>query len=148
MNSPFRYNKRKQFLTAGAIAYIVIGTTYILEPTPGRRAAFDWLPTGWEPQNLGWLWVVGGVAILVLGLGSRMVHAFQPVAFTILAICPAAWAGIFVGASLTGTYRPGWASSVLYCVIVLWSVIVAGWDNPRREGATTTELPIAKRGDE
>lgn len=148
MNRPFRGNKRKQFITVGGVGYAAIGFSYVLESTPGRRAAFEWLPLSWTPNGLGWAWVIGGLMSVVIALGLPRFRGAQTVAFTLLAICPAAWASVFIGATITRTYPPGWVSSILYMVLMTWTLIAAGWDNPRKEGTETGPLPVIDPPDE
>lgn len=148
MNHPFRGDKRKQFLTVGGIGYAAIGFSYVVESTPGRRAAFEWLPLAWTPNGLGWVWVMGGLASVVIALGFSRFRYAQSVAFTLLAICPAAWASVFIGATITHTYPPGWVSSILYVVLMTWTLIAAGWDNPRDESAEAQPLPVIDPPDE
>lgn len=147
MNRPFIENKRKQFLTVGGLGYAAIGFSYVVESTPGRRAAFEWLPLSWTPDGLGWAWVIGGLMSVTIALCFSRLQSAQAIAFTLLAICPAAWAGVFIGATFTGTYPPGWVSSILYLVLTTWTLIVAGWDNPRHDGPDTQPLPVTPRPD-
>lgn len=142
MNRPFKEDRRKQFLTVGGIGYASIGFSYVVESTPGRRAAFEWLPLSWTPDGLGWAWVIGGIMSVAIGLRLSRFNGAQAIAFTLLAMCPAAWAAVFVGATVTHTYPPGWVSAILYVVLMAWTLIAAGWDNPREEGTETQPLPV------
>lgn len=147
MSRPFHENPRKQFLAAGATGYIAVGLSYVVEVTPGRRAAFEWLPISWTPDTLGWIWVAAGIVSLVIVFGGHRLQQYQPAAFTLLSACPTLWAGVFIGATLTGAYPPGWISAILYLVMVIWTVIASGWDNPRTEGDVRTgEIPIKEKG--
>ena len=65
--------KRGSFLLFGGGAYLFIGLSYALATTPGRAAAFSWLPRPLESQMLGWVWVVGGALVGVVVLAGYVV---------------------------------------------------------------------------
>lgn len=145
MSSPQRENRRKRFLTEGGIGYTILGLSYLFEVTPGRRAAFEWIPLGWTPDSLGWVWVVGGLLTIVAAMNLERFPVAQTIGFTLLAICPTAWAAVFIGASLTGAYPPGWVSAVIYTLLVRWSLTAAGWDNPRPDAPPTGQQPVVTK---
>lgn len=140
---PDRYIKsldsnRGAYLLVGGIAYFFIGLSYVIVPTPGRQAAFTWLPEFITPGTLGILWVAAGAAVTFLALISKRCVGGQKWAFSLMVLCPSLWVVIFTGATITGVHPYGWVSAVAYAAMASWSLVAAGWDNPRQPPAAIT----------
>lgn len=122
--------KRGSFLLFGGGAYLFIGLSYALATTPGRAAAFSWLPQPLESQMLGWVWVIGGAAVAAVALLSKPLHKYEAAAFSVLMLCPGLWVVIFGMATILGTHPKGWVSAVAYGLMSAWVWVVSGWENP------------------
>lgn len=123
--------KRGDFLLAGGAAFAAIGTSYVAVRTEGRDAAFSWLPGTLGPDDLGWIWVVGGVFCMVVALVSTRAHKLTAIAYAALMAPPMLWAIVFIGGWLTGAHPLGWVSAISYSLMSLWVWIASDWPNPQ-----------------
>ncbi|MCG7424598.1 hypothetical protein [Kocuria rhizophila] len=134
--------KRGAFLLIGGLAYLFIGLSYVFASTPGRQAAFQWLPEFMTPPLLGTLWILGGSWTIIVALISRGHPRLENVAFAALMLCPTMWVVIYMGASILGTHQNGWISAVSYGLMALWVWVVSGWDNPTPP--VTSPVPVVR----
>lgn len=121
---------RGDFLLAGGVAFTVVGYSYVSVTTPGRSAAFSWLPMRMDSHEFGWAWVAVGVFTLISALVSAKHKTLARVAFMALIVPPMLWALIFAGAWLTGAHPFGWVSTVSYALMAWWVLIASDWPNP------------------
>lgn len=122
--------KRGSFLLFGGGAYLFIGLSYVLATTAGRVAAFSWLPSPLNSQNLGWVWVASGVLVTTAAVLSKPWRRLEAVAFSALMLCPGLWVLIFGMSTVLGVHPHGWVSAIAYGLISAWVWVVSGWDNP------------------
>ncbi|MBZ6375775.1 MAG: hypothetical protein LBE67_12450 [Kocuria palustris] len=141
--------KRGDFLLAGGAAFAAIGTSYVTVRTQGRESAFSWLPGALGPNELGWIWVVGGVFCIAVALVSKRAHRLTAIAYAALMAPPMLWAIVFIGSWLTGAHPLGWVSAISYSLMSLWVWIASDWPNPkgqRDEPATGSQRTVETGG--
>lgn len=141
--------KRGDFLLAGGAAFAAIGASYVTVRTVGRNAAFSWLPGTIGPDDLGWIWVVGGLFCMVVALVSTRAPKLTAIAYAVLMAPPMLWAIVFIGSWVTGAHPLGWVSAVSYSLMSLWVWIASDWPNPQgtRGEPDTGSLRAVEKGE-
>lgn len=141
--------KRGDFLLAGGAAFAAIGASYVAVRTEGRTAAFSWFPGTVGPDELGWIWVIGGTFCMVVALVSTRAPKLTAVAYAVLMVPPMLWALVFIGAWVTGAHPLGWVPAISYSVMSLWVWIASDWPNPKQPRAEpdTGSLRAVEKGE-
>ena len=140
--------KRGDFLLAGGASFAAIGASYVAVRTEGRNAAFSWLPGTVGPDELGWIWVIGGTFCVVVALVSKRAPKLTAVAYAVLMVPPMLWALVFIVSWVTGAHPLGWVAAISYSVMSLWVWIASDWPNPKqpRDEPDTGSLRAVEAG--
>ena len=123
--------KRGSTLFIAGFLFLIIGALNIWTPASDvSDAAFAWLPTHMDANDLGWAWIVGGAITIYIALRSKSHPNWEVVGFAIGIIIPFIWAFIFSASVLFGNpygFRGG--APYYFISIMMWHV--SGWADPR-----------------
>src|SRR5699024_5407203 len=105
---------RGSFILMISTPWILVGLSYILMSTPGRSLAFSYLPELANENELGWVWVLSGLLlILCAGLGKRRPR-WTTLGFLVAMAPPTLWAALFLIAFAIGVAPTAIVSVVMY----------------------------------
>jgi hypothetical protein len=121
--------KRGSFIAIHVVLHLAMGLSFILAPlTPGRRAAFSFLPD-FLIENFGWVWVAGAL-IAIPGVFKYAPPRSDRWAFSALVAPPTLYALLYLIAVMTGTYPVGWVNVFLFGSFAASLWVVSDWVNP------------------
>lgn len=129
---------RGRFLLTWAIGYIAIGLSYIITPTPGRAAAFSWLPIWDTPAQWGWIWLAAGIVAIVTAFrqSAREVNPTDRWGFTALFVPPIIWTVIYGVAVFTAHSINPLATLSIFAPMAIGMLVASEMENqvdpPRR----------------
>lgn len=141
-----RFGRRGAVLTLLGSMWIFIGVGMVIDPIRrfsrldnGDNSALDFM------DRPGWamLWVVCGTFAAVAGFLRMRVRVMDELGFNSLLVPSLTWTATYAWSALTWLATQGgfgreraWAGALLYGVIVVVLLVVAGWPDPIDE---TTE---------
>lgn len=118
---------RGQFLFAFGLIYLAIGLSYALDPGQTVTASMAWMPQWSSVRVCGIAWLLAGA--------TAMVYAFTPIprdryGFMALSAWSTAWAIAWAISQTLGYNNRGYISALVFAVLALAVMIVAGMRNP------------------
>ncbi len=131
--------KRGGILNVAGALYALIGITYSFTP-PSRPLdpSFGWLPDNLDATELGWLWTVGGIVMIVISLRSKKYPKVVTVGFGLMVGIPTLWSLIFLSSLLFGNPF-GFRGGVAYIALSFISLYISGWPNPLKIQEDSTD---------
>ena len=122
-------HRRGRFLFLASLSYIAIGIANVVtRASLSSDLAFAWIPAHLNPKNLGWIWIVTGVIMLITGLIPPGHSKLEAAGYVVSLMPPFAWAFIFSVSQLFGNPY-GIRSGVVYFFISILMYYIAGWPN-------------------
>lgn len=120
-------DNRGQFLLAFGIIYLAIGLSYALDPGETATRSMAWMPAWSSVQVCGIAWLLAGA--------TAMIFAFTPIprdrfGFMALSAWSTAWAIAWAISQALGYNHRGYVSALVFAVLALAVMIVAGMRNP------------------
>jgi hypothetical protein len=120
--------RRGAILLSYGTVWALYGYAQITTPQPdqrGLRPVLELLPlTVW-----GWLWICTGLAAVV---SAWLPQGRDWVGFLSLPAMVLPWMGSYLIAWLTGDFPRGWVAALVWGVIAVPVLVVAGWREPPR----------------
>lgn len=122
--------RRGAFLLALAIVYLLIGYSYISQPsTAGWTTSFRWLPDWFPITYLGWPWIVAGLIAIASAIAYESPKSDRA-GFSAMTAVPLAWSLIFFLLWLAGYATTGWSLASTYAGFAVAVMVVSGLPNP------------------
>lgn len=134
--SPLRLVSRREFLGVNAVAYMIVGLSYLLDSTPSRRAGMAWLPDYLSPQILSVLWITASIVAAVAAIVGRA--QIQGWGFFSLIFPPTLWSIIFFVSWILGQAPNGYISTTSYGIIAYAAFSMSGRDDVHRDAPVQT----------
>lgn len=122
---------RGQFVLLLSTPWALVGLSYILIRTPTRSASFAYLPTWLDENELGWVWVVAAIVMVLCAFLGKRMSRLTTLGFLMAMVPPLLWALVFAGGALTGGPITALVSVVMYSAYAVIIYFVSGWPNPR-----------------
>lgn len=112
--------------------WLAVGLSYIFISTPTRSKAFSYLPEFLNENELGWVWVIAGIVMLVCAYYGRQDPRFTSTGFRVAVVPPALWSCLFFMVWLTGVLPTAIVYVVMYGTFACLIAFCAGWPNPHQ----------------
>ena len=122
---------RGQFVLLLSTPWALVGLSYILFRTPTRSASLAYLPTWLDENELGWVWIVAAVVMVLCAFLGKRISRLTTVGFLMAMVPPLLWALVFAGGVITGGPIIAVVSVVMYSAYAVIIYFVSGWPNPR-----------------
>ena len=120
--------RRGAILLCYGTVWALYGFAQITAPQPDQRGLQPLLErvplTVW-----GWAWVITGLIAIV---SAWMPQGLDWVGFLALPAMVLPWLGSYLAAWITGEFPRGWVAALVWGVIAVPVLVVAGWREPPR----------------
>lgn len=120
--------RRGAILLSYGTVWALYGFAQITSPQPDQRGltpALELMPlTVW-----GWLWVTTGLVAIVC---AWMPQGLDWPAFLLLPLMVLPWMASYLAAWISGDFPRGWVAALVWAVIAVPVLVVAGWREPPR----------------
>ena len=121
---------RGAFLLVLSLPWMAVGASYVFISTPTRSAAFSFLPELMNENELGWVWILAGLFLLLCAWRGKRHPKFTTIGFLVAIAPPALWASLFFIAWVTGILPTAVVSVVMYATFAALIFFCSGWPNP------------------
>lgn len=120
--------RRGAILLSYGTVWSLYGFAQITSPQPDQRGLAPLLEV-WPLTVWGCMWVATGLAAIV---SAWLPQGFDWVGFLALPAMVLPWMGSYLAAWLTGEFPRGWVAALVWGVIAVPVLVVAGWREPPR----------------
>ncbi|MCZ4506950.1 hypothetical protein O3Q52_01740 [Streptomyces sp. ActVer] len=118
--------RRGAILLSYGTVWALYGYAQVVSPQPDQRGLEPLLEL-WSLHVWGWLWVITGLVAVV---SAWLPQGFDWPGFLALPLIVLPWMVSYLATWLAGDFPRGWVAAVVWGVIAVPVLVVAGWREP------------------